>query len=100
MNNNVGTSFEFDYAVVDIATDSATVRSGAALLRGIYINTSLSAHDLPIYDGSTLVFTIPATSAAGYWIPFGDLVFKTSLLIDPNNSATGGITVIYKKRTP
>jgi hypothetical protein len=97
MRNVLDTAFEFDYDVVDVGDNSTTVHGGLCLLRGIYINTTLSANDLPILDGATTVFTIPGGSFAGTWIPFGDVQFTTSLIVDPNDAATGSITVIYKK---
>lgn len=97
MRNVLDTAFEFDYAVVDVAADSTTVYTGLGILRGVYVNTTLSAHDLPIKDGSTTVFTIPGAALSGTWIPFGDVQFTTSIVVDPDNSATGNITVIYKK---
>lgn len=97
MRNVLDTAFEFDYSVVDVSTDSTTVHLGSALIRGIYVNIQLSAHDLPIKDGATTVFTVPALTFAGTWIPFGDAHFTTSIVVDPDNSATGSITVIYKK---
>jgi hypothetical protein len=97
MRNVLDTAFEFDYSVVDVAVDSTTVHNGLCLLRGVYVSTALSAHDLPIKDGADTIFTIPGGTFSGTWIPFGDVQFTTSLIVDPNDSATGSITVIYKK---
>lgn len=96
MRNVLDTAFEFDYSVVNVADNSTTVHDGLCLLRGIYVNTTLSANDLPILDGATTVFTIPGATLSGTWIPFGDVQFTTSLIVDPNDAATGSITVIYK----
>jgi hypothetical protein len=87
---------EFKYSVVDIAVDSTEVVNRPALLRGIYINETLSAHDLLIKDNTTTVITIPAESASGTFVNFGDVRFETSLIVDPDNAATGSITLIYK----
>ena len=87
---------EFSYAVVDVADNSTTVVSNGARLRGIRINTSLSAHALPIKDGATTVITIPASSVAGAWIECGDMRFVNSLIVDPDDAATGSITVVYR----
>ena len=91
------TAFEFDYAVVNVADDITTVNSGLSLLRSVIVNTTLSAHALPIKDGTTTVFTIPASATVGTRYSFDDAQFKTSIVIDPDNAATGGVTVIYKK---
>lgn len=95
-NNVVSTGFEFSYSVVDVGDNSTTVCAGQAILRGIYVNTALSAHALPILDGSTTIFTVPASTIAGTWIPFGDVHFTTSIVVNPDDSATGSITVVYK----
>jgi hypothetical protein len=92
----VSTGEEFYPSVVDISTDSTTVYGDPVILRGCYVNTTLSAHDLPIKNGSTTVFTIPANTLSGTALPFYDVVFDTSLVIDPDNSATGSVTFIYK----
>jgi hypothetical protein len=81
--------------VVDVATDSTTITTRPARLMGVYINTALSAHALPIVDGTTTIFTIPASATAGTFYPFYGAKFKTSLVIDPNDSGTGNITVLW-----
>lgn len=83
------------YSVVDVSNDSTTVSSVPAILYGVYVNTALSAHALPITDGSTTVVTIPASSAAGTIITFPGIRFETSLIVDPNDAATGSITLAY-----
>lgn len=85
----------WEYAVVDVATDSTTVSSKPARLKAITVQTVLSAHALPILDGSTTVYTIPASTAAGTRIEFDGIKFKSSLIIDPNDSATGGLLVAW-----
>jgi hypothetical protein len=94
---NVLTSNEFKYTVVDLATDSTTITTAKAILRAIYINTTLSAHALVIKDNATTVFTIPAGTVAGTWVPFGDAYFSGGIVIDPDNSGTGNITVLWAK---
>jgi hypothetical protein len=85
------------YAVVDVATDSTTIVTGRCTLYGIYVNTALSAHALPILDGATPVITLIASLAAGTNLPLPSrgIDFATSLIIDPNDAATGNITVMY-----
>ena len=87
---------KWDYASVDLSTDSTTVNSGAALVLGAIVTEAMSAHDCPIKDGSTTVLVIPASSAVGGSFSLEGVRFNTSLVVDPDNAATGRITVIYK----
>ena len=89
-----------DYAVVPIADDTTTVYTGPVMLYGVYINTVLSAQVLPIKDGTTTVITIPASAAAGSHFPIPGIRFETSLIVDPDNAATGNITVAFRPVNP
>ncbi len=89
-----------DYAVVPIADDTTTVYTGPVMLHGVYINTVLSNHVLPIKDGATTVITIPALAAAGTHFPIPGIRFETSLIVDPDNAATGDITVAFRPVNP
>ena len=92
----LGVHGEWLYAVVNVGDDTTTVYNGPAILHAVYVNTALSAHALPIVDGSTTVVTIPASATAGsIYQPF-DIKFATSLIVDPNDAATGSITVAYR----
>jgi len=84
------------YKVVDVADNSTTVYDGPALLFGVYVNTVLSAHTCPIQDSSTDVITLPASLAAGTNLSFPGIRFETSLIVNPNDSGTGSITVAYR----
>jgi len=92
------TDTKFRTAVVDLSTDSTSVTAYEAILRGIHIQTATSAQACPIKDGSggTTVFTIPASSAGGIWYECGDVTLQKGIFVDPDNSATGTISVIYK----
>ena len=92
----LGVHGEYLYAVVNVADDSTTVYDGPAVLAGIYVNTALSAHALPIKDGSTTVVTVPASATAGSMYQFPGIKFATSLVVDPDNSGTGNVTVAYR----
>lgn len=94
--NTIQTGFEFNHLVVDLVTDSTTVSTKQCIIRGVYINTLLSAHACLIKNGTETVFTLPASTVAGQFIAFGDAWFKDGIVIDPDNSATGSITVVYK----
>lgn len=95
MSNEVTTSAEFLTSVVDLSTDSTTVYGYPVILRGISVNVALSAHACPITDGSTTTFQVPASAGIGQWIECGDARMAT-LVVDPDNSGTGTITVVYK----
>jgi hypothetical protein len=88
-------SAEWKYAVVDLATNSTTVESVACLVNAVYINTATSAHACIIKDDTAATYTIPASAAAGNRYGFGPTRFETSLVVDPDDSATGSITVEY-----
>ena len=84
------------YSVVDVSVNSTTVYSGPCILYGVYVNTALSAHALPIADNTTTVVSIAASAAAGTNITFPGIRFETSLIVDPNDAATGSVTVAYR----
>lgn len=84
--------------VVNVADDSTTVNTGVCYLYGVYVNTGLSAHALPIKDDTTTIVTIPASAAAGSMYNFPGIKFRTSLIVDPDNSATGNITVAWSDK--
>ena len=49
----------------------------------------------PASSGPTVV-TLPASAAAGSIYTFPGIRFETSLIVDPNDAATGSITVAYR----
>lgn len=73
-----------------------TIHDGPALLFGVYVNTVLSAHTVVFKDGTTAKITLPASLAAGSSPKFYGARFETSLVIDPDDSSTGSITVFYR----
>lgn len=85
------------YAVVNVANDSTTVYAGPCYLWGVYVNTGLSAHVLPIQDNTTAVVSIAASAAAGTNITLPGIYLATSLVVDPNDAATGSVTVAYEE---
>jgi len=92
---------ESEYSIQDTSTNGPTsIVAGPALLLGVYVNTVLSAHTVIIADATTAIVTLPASLAAGTMINFPGLRFETSLNIDPNDSSTGNLTVIYRKVNP
>jgi hypothetical protein len=92
------TDTKFQASAVNLATDATTVSTVNSLLRGIHVQVSLSAHACPIKDGAsgTTLFTIPASAFAGSWFEAGDMRFPSGIYVDPDNSGTGTVTVVYK----
>lgn len=84
------------YGVFDVSNNIGTISSKAAVVHGVYINTTISAHTILIKNGSTSVFTIPASATAGNYYNFDMVEFSTNLVVDPDDSATGSIVVIYE----
>lgn len=83
--------------VVDVAADSTTVSAAPAKLHKVYVNTALSAHALPLKSGTVTLFTIPASAVAGSVFDFGGASFPSSLIVDPDDAATGSITVVWSR---
>ncbi len=83
-----------DYAIVDVATDATTVSATPVYLYGVYVNTVLSAHTCLITDGTTTVITLVASLAAGTMLTFPGIRMK-QLVVDPNDAATGNLTLFY-----
>ena len=85
------------YAVVDTSTDSTTVSAVPTIVFGVFVNTVLSAHTVILKDNATSVITLPASLAAGTNLQWPNGIrFETSFVVDPDNSSTGNITVLYK----
>jgi hypothetical protein len=82
--------------VVDVSVNSTTVSAGPAILKGIIVNTALSAAALPIQSGSDTLVTIPASAAAGSHYIYGEgIIFPSTLVVNPDDAATGNITVLW-----
>jgi len=89
---------ECQYTVVDVADNSTTVYTGPCILYGLVVTTVLSAHALPVLDGATnTVAALAASAAVGTTTNYAGIRCDTSLVVDPNDSATGRITVIWRK---
>ncbi|KKL18287.1 hypothetical protein LCGC14_2477020 [marine sediment metagenome] len=88
---------ECEYAVVPVADDTTTVFTGPCILYGVYVNTVLSAQVLPIKDGTVTVVSLVASAAAGTSILYPGIRFDTSLIVDPDDSATGSVTVAFRR---
>lgn len=89
-------AIEWKIKTVDLAVNSTVVESVPCLVQGVYINTALSAHACPIKDGTTgQQFDIPASASAGTLYDFGECRFLENLTVDPDDTATGSITISY-----
>jgi len=91
---------ESEYAVVSVTDNTTTVFDGPCILTGVYVNTILSAHVLPITDGATTVVSLVASAAAGTSIAYPSIRFNTSLIVNPNDSGDGSITVTFRRVNP
>ena len=87
---------ECDYAIVDASDNSTTVHTGRCRLYGVQVTTALSAHACPIQDGSNVIGSLAASSAIGTLHEYPGVVCNTSLVVNPDDSATGILVVYYK----
>ena len=94
------THMQSEYSIVDVSDNSTTVYTGSSMLYGVYVNTVLSAHACPIKDGTTTVVTLPASMAVGEFMVCPGIRFDTSLIVDPDDSATGSIAVVFRTVNP
>ena len=81
--------------IVQLTDNSTTVHTGRCYLHGIYVDSAMSAHDCLVSDDTTTIITLPASTAAGNYWEFHGARFNTSLVIDPNDAATGRIVVFW-----
>lgn len=85
---------------LNMTVNLTTVNDAPTLVKGVYVNDTLSAHQVLIKDGTMTMYKIPASTTAGTRIDFGPTQFDTSLVIDPDDSATGTITIEYVDLAP
>jgi hypothetical protein len=92
---------ECDYLAVNVADDSTTVHTGPCIYYGALVTTALSAQALPIMDGANTIDSFAASAAVGTYHGFNHGVrCATGLVVDPNDAATGNITVFYRPINP
>ncbi len=90
-----------EYVVVPVADNVTVVTTTPTVLFGVYVNTVLSAHVLPIADGTTNVISVPASSAVGFNRTFLDGIrLENGLTVNPDDAATGSVTVAYRTVNP
>lgn len=87
---------EWDKTNVNYTDGNTTICAGPCLLRKIMINTTHSANDCTIMDGSQVAFILPASIAAGSDPDYGDVRFTTSLIANAGSLGAGNFTVIWK----
>lgn len=89
---------ECQYTIVDVADNSTTVFTGPCVLFGLTVTTILSAHALPVQDGATnVVAALAASAAVGTTTQYAGIRCNTSLIVNPDDAATGRVTVIWRK---
>jgi|19_taG_2_1085344.scaffolds.fasta_scaffold00403_17 hypothetical protein len=81
---------------VDLSNGTITVSEKAVTLSGVFINVVLSAHSVAIKNGTDTLFTIPASAAAGNSYDCDNAEFTDNLIVVPNASGTGNITLTFK----
>ena len=84
------------YAVVDTSNNTVTVLNAPGYVYGVFVNTALSAHTVVVKDATAAVATIPASAAAGASYNLFGVYCATSIVVDPDDSSTGSITIIYR----
>lgn len=85
------------YSAVDASADSTTVYNGPCLYFGAAITTALSAQVLLIQDNAAVIDAFAASAAAGTVHAFSaGIRCETSLVCNPDNAATGNITIYYR----
>ncbi len=89
---------ECQYTIVDVADNSTTVFTGPCVLYGLTVTTILTAQVLPVQDGATnVIAALPASAAVGTTTQYAGIRCDTSLIVNPDDAATGRVTVIWRK---
>ena len=84
------------YAVVDTSNNTVTVLNAPGYVYGVTVNTALSAHTVVIQDATAAIATIAASAAAGTKIDLFGVYCATSIVVNPDDSSTGSITIFYR----
>ena len=89
------TDTKFVPGVVNMTTASAALTSDTTLLRGVHIQTALSAQALELSDGSggTVLFTVPGGAPAGAWFEAGDMRFPNGIYVLSTAVTSGKVTI-------
>ena len=90
----LGVHGEYSYsAEIDWENNTTTVYAGPCVLAGIFFTEASSAHTCVLKDGTTTVLTLPASIAVATIYTFPGIKFSTSLVCDPDDSASAGKAV-------
>ena len=89
-------ALEWKHASVDLGANITTIEAVPCLFKGYAVTSVTSAHVCLIQDSTTPIVAIPASSAAGAKDLFDEGVrFETSLIVDPDDAATGTVSIFY-----
>jgi len=88
---------EWDSTEVDLSDNITTILTVPALVLGVVINSVTSAHVISITDGGTQKDAIPKSATPGNIYNFGPTRYLTSLIVDPDDAATGKIAIKYRE---
>jgi hypothetical protein len=88
---------ECEYTVVDLADDTTTVFTGPCVLYGLTVTTILTAQPLEVLDGAVIIAALAASAVVGTTTQYAGIRCNTSLIVDPDDAATGRVTVIWRK---
>lgn len=92
-----GVHTECLYSAVDASANTTTVYNGPCIYYGATVTTALSAQVCPIQDNATVIDAFVASAAAGTQSrPACGIRCETSLVVNPDDAATGNLTVYYK----
>jgi hypothetical protein len=92
-----GVHTECLYSVVAATGDTTTVYNGPCIYYGATVTAALSAQVLLIQDNATVIDAFVASAAAGTQSrPACGIRCETSLVVNPDDAATGTLTVYYK----
>jgi hypothetical protein len=78
---------------------STTVYDGPALLGGIWVEVTLGTAAATIDDNATARMTVPLAIPIGMHNTLG-IIFETSLVVNPADTTTGTIRVLYRPLDP
>ena len=88
---------DWNYTVVDLSDNSTTVSAAPTIIGNVWVNTALSAHACPIKDDTVTVRSLDASSAVNTeFLGMKGTRFETSLIVDPDDAATGLIVVQWR----
>ena len=93
---------ECQYTIVDADDNSTTVFTGPCVLYGLVVTTVLTGTtDFLVQDGATnVVAVLDNAEASGVAKNYAGIRCDTSLICNPDDTATGRVTVIWRKANP